>query len=100
LPPAYPDGRRRARRPGGVVDIGDYHNPPVDEATGSGAHRRAMSDGAVLVEDRYERLANRSMAGANVGGRRVLDSKEGEAEMESEGVHRFNMRHGRDSGAN
>lgn len=33
--------------------------PPNSRRSGtSGSHRRAMSDGAVLVEDRYERLSN------------------------------------------
>lgn len=57
--------------------------PPAARSDGriSGAHRRAMSDGAVLVEDRYDRVAHRDGTNVNVRSpRRNTLSSEPESE--------------------
>lgn len=76
-PESIPDRRRRLRRPVGRDDHnlesetlappgsrGADANAPPQNAT----HRRAISDGAVLVEDRYERLDQRQHDGIGYAG--------------------------------
>jgi hypothetical protein len=98
LSPSFPDGRKRARRPGGAVIFDELNDTHFEESSG-GAHRRAMSDGAVLVEDRYERLANRTVEGGGTAARNLQEAEVSDADMESEGVHRFSTRHGWEGGA-
>lgn len=73
-----PDRGRRSRRPRGQDERNDQHgNPLVLPGTQGGhdggppqnaTHRRAISDGAVLVESRYERLDQRQHDGTGYGG--------------------------------